>query len=79
MPSAAYFRRQADICVRLSVIASDQELATRLLAMAEDYKAKAGALETETEPPTADRSEPPTRWIRPTWTSSGRARSIRRS
>ena len=24
MPSAEYFRRQADICVRLSVIASDQ-------------------------------------------------------
>jgi hypothetical protein len=47
MPSAVYFRRQADICVRLSVIASDQELATRLLAMAEEYKAKAGALETE--------------------------------
>ncbi len=47
MPSAAYFRRQADICVRLSVIASDQELATRLLAMAEEYKAKAEALETE--------------------------------
>jgi hypothetical protein len=47
MPSPAYFRRQADICVRLSVIASDQELATRLLAMAEEYKAKAGALETE--------------------------------
>ena len=47
MPSAVYFRRQADICVRLSVIASDQELATRLLAMAEEYKAKAGALEPE--------------------------------
>ena len=47
MPSPAYFRRQADICVRLSVIASDPALATRLLAMAEDYKAKAGALETE--------------------------------
>jgi hypothetical protein len=45
MPSAAYFRRQADICVRLSVIASDQELVTRLLAMAEEYKTKAGAME----------------------------------
>jgi hypothetical protein len=50
MPSPAYFRRQADICVRLSVIASDQALATRLLAMAEDYKAKAGALDTEPDP-----------------------------
>jgi hypothetical protein len=49
MPSPAYFRRQADICVRLSVIASDQALATRLLAMAEDYKAKAGAVETESD------------------------------
>jgi hypothetical protein len=49
MPSAAYFRRQADICVRLSVIASDQELVTRLLAMAEDYKTKAGAMENDAE------------------------------
>jgi len=50
MPSAAYFRRQADICLRLSVIATDNELATRLLAMAEDYKAKAGASENHPEP-----------------------------
>jgi hypothetical protein len=41
MPSPAYFRRQADICLRLSLVATDPELATRLLAMAEDYKAKA--------------------------------------
>ncbi len=49
MASAAYFRRQADICLRLSLIATDPELATRLLAMAEDYKAKAGAADEESE------------------------------
>ena len=31
MPSAAYFRRQADICLRLSLIASDEGVSARLI------------------------------------------------
>ena len=44
MPSAEYFRRQADICVRLSLIASDDAVSNRLVNMARDYKAKGDAL-----------------------------------
>jgi len=44
MPSAAYFRRQADICLRLSLIASDEEVSNRLIIMAREYAAKADAL-----------------------------------
>ena len=36
MPTAEYFRRQADICIRLSLIASSEEVMTRLIAMAQD-------------------------------------------
>jgi hypothetical protein len=35
----------ADICLRLSVIASDGEVASQLIAMAQAYRAKAAALE----------------------------------
>jgi hypothetical protein len=45
MPSAAYFRRQADICLRLSLIASDDAISTRLVAMAKEYLATSEALE----------------------------------
>ena len=44
MPSAAYFRRQADICLRLSLIASDEEVSNRLIIMAREYGAKADAM-----------------------------------
>ena len=44
MPSAAYFRRQADICLRLSLISSDEEVSSRLIAMARDYMATGNAL-----------------------------------
>ncbi len=44
MPSAAYFRRQADICLRLAVIASDEEVSNRLIMMAREYTAKGDAL-----------------------------------
>jgi hypothetical protein len=44
---AEYFRRQADICLRLSVIASDDEVSTRLIAMAQGYSAKADEAEAE--------------------------------
>jgi hypothetical protein len=45
MPSAAYFRRQADICLRLSLISSDGEVSNRLIIMAREYATKADALE----------------------------------
>jgi hypothetical protein len=45
MPSAAYFRRQADICLRLSLIASDDAISTRLVTMAKEYLATGEALE----------------------------------
>ncbi|HZN31176.1 MAG TPA: hypothetical protein VFB88_17625 [Xanthobacteraceae bacterium] len=56
MPSPAYFLRQADICLRLSLVATDPELATRLLAMAEEYKAKANSAgeDGESEPTLPD-------------------------
>jgi hypothetical protein len=59
VPNAAYFRRQADICLRLSVIASDQVVSTRLLAMARDYQATSEALELQAagDPPAAQHHE----------------------
>ena len=52
MPSAAYFRRQADICLRLSLISSDQEVSNRLIIMAREYAAKADVVqEAATDPP----------------------------
>jgi hypothetical protein len=50
MPSPTYFRFQADICIRLSLIASDEEVASRLLAMSRGYTAKADALEAQSPP-----------------------------
>jgi hypothetical protein len=57
MPSSAYFRRQADICLRLSLIASDEEVSNRLIIMAREYAAKADALgkEAAADPPSVDR------------------------
>lgn len=49
MPSPAYFLRQADICLRLSLVASDEQVSNRLIAMAQEYKAKAAALESGAE------------------------------
>jgi len=45
MPSCEYFLRQADICLRLSLVASDEQVSNRLIAMAQEYKAKAAAVE----------------------------------
>ena len=52
MPSSAYFRRQADICLRLSLIASDEEVSNRLITMSREYLAKSDALagEADAEP-----------------------------
>ena len=47
MPSTEYFRRQSDICLRLALIASSEEVATRLGAMAQDYHAQADALDAQ--------------------------------
>jgi hypothetical protein len=56
VPNAAYFRRQADICLRLSLITSDAAVSTRLLAMARDYRAASEALEQPASNlPAADR------------------------
>jgi hypothetical protein len=44
MPSSAYFRRQADICLRLSLIASDEEVSNRLITLSREYLAKSDAL-----------------------------------
>lgn len=56
MPSSAYFRRQADICLRLSLIASDEEVSNRLITMSREYSAKSDALagEADTQPAPAD-------------------------
>jgi hypothetical protein len=47
MPSSEYFRRQADICLRLSLVASDEVVSTLLIAMAQDYAAQADVIEAE--------------------------------
>ena len=51
MPTPEYFRRQADICLRLSLIASDDEVSSRLIVMAQNYKATANAVEAESKSP----------------------------
>jgi hypothetical protein len=50
MPSVAYFRRQADICFRLALIASDEEVSNRLIMMAKEYTAKGDALAKQAGP-----------------------------
>jgi hypothetical protein len=47
MPSAEYFRRQADICIRLSLIASNEGVSNRLIGMAREYMASSEALDRE--------------------------------
>ncbi len=44
MPSPEYFRRQADVCFRLSRIAFDNEVSSRFVAMAKAYELRAGEL-----------------------------------
>ncbi len=41
MASAEYYRRQAETCLRMSLLSSDIDETKRLLEMAEQYKAKA--------------------------------------
>jgi hypothetical protein len=44
--SPSYFRRQANTCMRLSESCTDQILADRFQAMAEDFMVKAADAET---------------------------------
>ena len=60
MPSADYFCRQADICVRLSLATSDPEISSRLIMMAEEYKLRAAEAEDQSPP-----TEPSNRDTRP--------------
>jgi hypothetical protein len=41
MLSADYYRRQADVCVRLSVAQRDEAISRRLIILAKAYKDKA--------------------------------------
>jgi hypothetical protein len=62
MPSSAYFRRQADICLRLSLIASDEDVSDRLIKMSREYLAKGDALaggEADAGPPLPDHEPGP--------------------
>jgi hypothetical protein len=45
--SCRIFRAQADVCLRLSLISSTDEVSTRLVAMAQVYTAKADAIEAD--------------------------------
>ena len=49
MSRADYFRRQADTCLRLSLISSSDEVANRLVVMAQDYRTKADAIVAESK------------------------------
>jgi len=53
MPSAVYFHRQADICLRLALIASDEEVSNRLILMAREYTAKGARQSGVAAPPGA--------------------------
>jgi hypothetical protein len=53
MPSSEYFRRQADICFRLALIASGRGVSSQLMAMAHDYKTNADAIQADSKPPLA--------------------------
>ncbi len=48
MPSPDYYRRQADVCLRYALATDREETFARLIAMAEDYTAKAALARGET-------------------------------
>jgi len=41
MTSGEYFRRQADVCLQLAQVTSEEHVAARLLRMAEEFHTKA--------------------------------------
>ena len=45
MPSAQYYHRQADLCVRMALSASEYEERLRLLAIANGYRDDAARVE----------------------------------
>jgi hypothetical protein len=49
MPSADYYRRQADVCVRLSVAHSDEAISRRLIILARAYIAVADDISGHTQ------------------------------
>jgi hypothetical protein len=59
MPGAAYFHRQADICLRLALIASDEEVSNRLILMAREYTAKGAAQARQSGGDAPPRAHPP--------------------
>lgn len=76
MPSAAYFRRQADICLRLSLVTSDDATSARLVTMAKEYLATGEALDKQPEagPPDLVDPDTSTREDVPDFDSAGEAR-----
>jgi hypothetical protein len=49
MSNAVGFRRQADICLHLSLLSADLEIAKRLITMADEYNAKADRVTSDLE------------------------------
>ena len=45
MPGPDYYRRQADICLGMSVLGEDPAIAAALIALAKEFLAKAEAAE----------------------------------
>jgi hypothetical protein len=58
MQGPSYFRRQANTCMRLSESCTDQTLADRFQAMAEDFMAKASEVETSDATPFPHMAKP---------------------
>ena len=47
MPSREYLRRQAEVCFKLAVLATEGERSRHLIALAEEYRAKAADQELQ--------------------------------
>jgi len=45
MPSSEYFRRQAELCLRLAMLAANEDAARVLLERHHDFIARAGAVD----------------------------------
>jgi hypothetical protein len=59
MPSAEYYRRQADVCVRLSVAHSDEAISRRLIILARAYIAVADDISGHTQAGSAELTSHP--------------------
>jgi hypothetical protein len=62
MPSSDYYRRQADVCLKYARATDRGETSARLIAMAEEYNAKAALARVETGPISVD-DEPRLAWV----------------